>query len=57
MNQYMTTRDALNQELASRGLRAWTEKQPGEFMLAVVAAVDKLVKDKDNPKDLEIKND
>ena len=43
----MTTRDALNQELASRGLRAWTEKQPGEFMLAVVATIDRLVKEKE----------
>jgi len=44
MNDYMTFRDQLNKELAKRGLKAWTEKQPGEFILAALAVIEAAVK-------------
>ena len=43
MNAYMTAREALQQELRKQGLKPWTDQQPGEFLLAAVAAVEKLV--------------
>ena len=38
----MTAREVLQQELRNRGLKPWTDQQPGEFLLAAVAAVEKL---------------